>query len=312
MVSKKPTTGSCNQTHNTITSIVAHLLVIMRHVDTTLPMKSPLFTIRPQRSIWQFDWQELWQFRDLFYFLVWRDVKVKYKQTVIGVAWALFQPLVTMVIFSVFFGHLADIPSDGVPYPIFVYTGLLFWILFSSSLSAISMSFVGNQNIITKIYFPRIILPSASVLTNVVDFAISSLILVGLMIYYGFAPTILGVVLLPLLLFITIFSALGIGLLLASLNVKYRDVQFVLPFFIQLLIFVAPVIYPVSIVSEPYQWLLGLNPMAGVIDTARATLLGQVEVNGTLLLTSFISTLIFVIIGYLYFRSVERHFADVI
>jgi lipopolysaccharide transport system permease protein len=262
--------------------------------------------------MWQFDWHELWQFRDLFYFLVWRDVKVKYKQTVIGIAWAVFQPLVTMVIFSVFFGRLAKIPSDGIPYPIFVYTGLLFWILFSSSLSAVSTSFVGNQNIITKIYFPRIILPSASILTNLVDFAISSIILIGLMIYYGFTPTLLGVVLLPLLLLITIFSALGIGLLLASLNVKYRDVQFVLPFFIQILIFVAPVIYPVSIVSESYRWILGLNPMAGVIDTARATLLGQGEVSVDLLLMSFVSTVLFTIIGYLYFRSVERYFADVI
>jgi lipopolysaccharide transport system permease protein len=275
-------------------------------------MSAPLIVIKPRRSLWQFDWTEIWQFRDLFYFLMWRDLKVKYKQTIIGVAWAVFQPLVTMLIFTIFFGKLANMPSDGIPYPIFVYTGLLFWILFSSSLSAVSGSFVGNQNIVTKIYFPRIILPSASVLTNLVDFAISSVILVGLMVYYGFAPSLLGFALLPLLILITMFSALGVGLLFASLNVKYRDVQFVLPFFIQLLIFVAPVIYPASIIGEQYQWLLGINPMAGVIDTARATLLNQDTINGALLLTSSIATVVYSTVGYMYFRSVEQYFADVI
>ena len=268
--------------------------------------------IRPKNKWWQLDWKEIWLFRDLFYFLTWRDVKVKYKQTIVGVAWAVFQPFVTMVIFTVFFGKLAKMPSDGVPYPIFVYSGLLFWTLFASSLSDISNSFVGNERIITKIYFPRIILPVSSIFTNMVDFLISSAIFVGMMIYYGFTPSLVGVLLIPVLILMTIFSTLGIGLLYGSLNVKYRDVRYILPFFIQLLIFITPVIYPVSIVSEKYRWILGLNPMAGVIDAVRAGLLGTKEIDWLLLGVSALSMTFFCLLGYFYFKKVERYFADVI
>lgn len=268
--------------------------------------------IRPKNKWWQFDWKEIWLFRDLFYFLTWRDVKVKYKQTIVGAAWAIFQPFVTMIVFTVFFGKLAKMPSDGIPYPIFVYSGLLFWVLFSSSLSEISNIFVNNERIITKVYFPRIILPVASIFTNMVDFIIANFILIAMMIFYGFAPSLIGLFILPLLIVMTIFSTLGIGLLLASLNVKYRDVRYILPFFIQILIFITPVIYPVSIISEKYRWILGLNPMAGVIDAARAGILGVREIDWLLLGVSFISMVVYCLAAYIYFKKTERYFADVI
>lgn len=268
--------------------------------------------IKPKNKWWRFDWKELWLFRDLFYFLTWRDVKVKYKQTVIGVAWAVFQPLITMVVFTVFFGKLAQMPSDNIPYPIFVYSGLLFWTLFSSSLSNVSSSFVGNENIITKIYFPRVILPISSILTNVVDFFIATIILIIMMFYYNYTPTIIGILIIPVLLIMTILTTLGVGLLLASINVKYRDVRYVLPFFIQLLIFITPVIYPTSLVSDKYRWILGLNPMSGIIDAARSGILGYREIDWLLLIVSFASMIVYCVIGFIYFRKVERYFADII
>lgn len=268
--------------------------------------------IRPKNKWWQLNWKELWQFRDLFYFFTWRDVKVKYKQTFVGAAWAIFQPFITMIVFAVFFGRLVKVPSDGVPYPIFVYVGLLFWTLFSNSLAEVSNTFVANEKIITKIYFPRIILPISAILNNIVDFIIAMAILVGMMFYYGFVPTLEGLLVLPVLVLMTVFSTLGIGLLYGSLNVKYRDVRYILPFFIQLLLFITPVIYPVSIVGEKYRWVLGLNPMSGVIDMARSGLLGNNEMDWILLGASALSMFFYCIIGYLYFKKVERYFADVI
>ena len=268
--------------------------------------------IKPKNKWWQFDWKEIWLFRDLFYFLTWRDVKVKYKQTFIGALWAIFQPFMTMVVFTVIFGKFAKMPSDGIPYPIFVYTGLIFWTLFSSSLSHASNTFMENQQIVTKVYFPRIILPVSSVITNIVDFLIASIILVGMMIYYQYLPSFWGLVIFPLLIIMTIFSTLGIGLLFGSLNVKYRDVRFILPFFIQLLIFITPVIYPVSMVSEKFRWILGLNPMSGVIDTARVSILGVGQIDWLLLGVSAISMVVYCLLGYFYFKKVERYFADVI
>lgn len=268
--------------------------------------------IKPKNKWWELNWKEIWLFRDLFYFLTWRDIKVKYKQTVIGAAWAIFQPIVTMVVFTVIFGKLAKMPSDGIPYPIFVYTGLVFWTLFSSGLSHASSTFMENERIVTKVYFPRIILPVSSIITNIVDFIIASVILIGMMIYYHYVPSLWGLAIFPLLIVMTIFSTLGIGLLFGSLNVKYRDVRFVLPFFIQLLIFITPVIYPISIVSERFRWILGLNPMAGVIDTARVGILGVGHINWLLLGISAISMVIYCLLGYFYFKKVERYFADVI
>lgn len=268
--------------------------------------------IKPKNKWWQFDWKEIWQFRDLFYFFTWRDVKVRYKQTAIGVLWAIFQPFITMVVFTVFFGGLAKMPSDGVPYPIFVYVGLLFWTLFSTGLSQASDSFVQNEKIVTKVYFPRVILPVSSIITSVIDFLVASLILIGMMAWYHYMPSPLGILLVPVLLVMTIFSTMGIGLLFSSLNVKYRDVRFVLPFFIQLLMFLTPVIYPVSIAPLGYRWLLGLNPMSGVIDTARSLLLGAAPINWSLLGVSVVSMLVYCIFGYFYFKKTEQYFADVI
>ncbi len=268
--------------------------------------------IRPKNKWWQQNLKEVWIFRDLFYFLTWRDIKVKYKQTFIGALWAIFQPFITMVIFSIFFGKFAKIPSDGIPYPIFVYTGLIFWTLFSTGLTHSSNTFIENERIVTKVYFPRIILPVSSIITNIVDFFVAGFILVGMMIYYGFVPNWPVLFVFPLLILMTIFSTLGIGLLFASLNVKYRDIRFVLPFFIQLLIFVTPIIYPISIVDERYRLILGLNPMAGVISTARTCILNSGSVDWVLLGISAISMVIYCLLGYFYFKKVERYFADII
>jgi lipopolysaccharide transport system permease protein len=267
--------------------------------------------IRPKKTFSLNDIRELWQYRELMYFFTWRDLKVRYKQTAIGVAWALFQPFVTMVVFSVFFGALAKMPSDGVPYPIFVYVGLLNWQFFSSALSDTSNCLVGNQAIITKVYFPRLILPISSVLTKLVDFFIAAIILVGLMFYYHYTPHLLGLLVLPLLLFISFLAAIGGGLFLASVNVKYRDVRYVLPFFIQILMFLTPVIYPASIAGK-YSWILAINPMTGVIKAAQAAILGNAPINWFLLLISFIVCVILFIFGIIFFKKTERYFADII
>lgn len=267
--------------------------------------------IKPKKIFNFSDLKEVWNYRELLYFFTWRDLKVRYKQTAIGVLWAVFQPFITMVVFTIFFGGLLKIPSDGVPYPIFVYTGLLFWQFFSSALSDTSNVLITNQAIITKVYFPRLLLPLSSVMTKFIDFAIASVILVGMMIYYGYTPNILGLLIIPLLLLITFMASVGLGLFLASINVKYRDVRYVLPFFIQILMFITPVIYPAGIAGK-YSWLLALNPMMGVIQSARASLLGTTVLNFTLIGISFISTFCLLLIGIYTFKKTERYFADII
>ena len=267
--------------------------------------------IKPKKVLSVEDFWEVWRYRELLYFFTWRDFKVRYKQTAIGILWAVFQPFMTMVVFSLFFGTLLKVPSDGVPYPIFVYTGLLFWQFFSTALADTSNVLIVNQSIITKVYFPRLILPLSSVATKLVDFAISAVILVGMMIYYGYTPHITGIIILPLLLIITFMAAVGGGLFLAAVNVKYRDVRYALPFFIQILLFLTPVIYPASIAGK-YSWLLALNPMMGVIQNARAALLGTAPINWLLILISFVATAVLLVIGTIYFKKVERYFADII
>jgi len=274
-------------------------------------MSTSITVIRPKKIFHFSDLKELWNYRELLYFFTWRDLKVRYKQTIIGAGWAIFQPLITMAVFTVFFGKLAGIPSDGVPYPIFVYVGLLFWQFFSGALSDTSSVLISNQSIITKVYFPRLILPISSVMTKLVDFAIAALILVGLMFYYGYTPHLGGILLLPLLLLITFMAAVGGGLVLAAINVKYRDVRYALPFFIQMLLFVTPVIYPASIAGE-YSKLLALNPMMGVIQNARAALLDTAPINWTLIGISFVACLILLTIGIYIFKKVERYFADLV
>lgn len=275
-------------------------------VDTT-----PTTIYRPKKTFSIEDLREIWRYRELLYFFTWRDLKVRYKQTIIGAAWAILQPFITMVVFTIFFGKLAQIPSDSVPYPIFVYVGLLFWQFFSSALSETSSVLISNQSIITKVYFPRLILPLSAVLTKFVDFAIASIILLGMMIYYGYLPHLGGFFLVPILLIITFMAAVGVGLFLAAINVKYRDVRYALPFFIQILLFLTPVIYPASIAGK-YSWLLALNPMTGVIQSARAALLGTTPINWLLLGISFTACLVVLVIGTIYFKKVERYFADVL
>ena len=267
--------------------------------------------IRPRKTFSLKDIKELWQYRELLYFFSWRDLKVRYKQTAIGVAWAVLQPFITMVVFSVFFGKLAGIPSDGVPYPIFVYTGLLFWQFFSDALSETSNSLVANKSIITKVYFPRLILPISSVITKFIDFLIASSILVLMMFYYGYTPFVSGLWILPFLLLITFMASTGLGLFLSAVNVKYRDVRYALPFFIQLLLFVTPVIYPASIAGK-YSKILALNPMTGVVQSARAALLGTTPINWILLLISSVACFIILLVGIAYFKKVERFSADII
>jgi lipopolysaccharide transport system permease protein len=267
--------------------------------------------IRPKKTFSLNDIRELWLYRELLFFFTWRDLKVRYKQTAIGVAWALFQPFITMVVFSVFFGKLAKMPSDGVPYPIFVYVGLLIWQFFSGALTDTSNCLITNQSIVTKVYFPRLILPISSVLTQMVDFFIAAFILVAMMFYYHYTPHLLGLLILPLLLLITFFAAVGGGLFLASINVKYRDVRYILPFFIQILLFVTPVIYPPSIAGK-YSWILAINPLTGVIKAAHSAILGNAPINWFLLTMSFISTAILFIIGIIFFKKTERYFADII
>lgn len=272
---------------------------------------SSITVIRPKKTFSSADLWEIWRYRELLFFFVWRDLKVRYKQTAVGVAWAIFQPFMAMVVFSVFFGRLAHIPSDGVPYPIFVYTGLLFWQFFSSSLGDVSGSLITNQSIVTKVYFPRLILPLAVIMTNLVDFLVASTVLVVLMFYYGFMPHLSGLLVLPLLLFITFLAALGGGLFLASINVKYRDVRYILPYFLQMLLFITPVIYPSSIAGA-YSWVLAINPMTGVIKAARAAVLGTEPINWLLLALSFIAVSILLAIGVMMFKKMERYFADII
>lgn len=268
--------------------------------------------IKSQKGWLRIDFKELWHYRELAYFFVWREIKIRYKQTVVGVAWAVFKPLTTMLIFTFFFGRFAKMPSDGIPYPVFVYIGLLFWDYFSFGLSHSSDSMVANSNIIQKVYFPRLIIPISSSLIGLVDFAIASIVLIGIMLYYHYIPSIYGILYLPFLLFMTFLSSVGLGCYLASINVKYRDVRYVIPFFLQIFMFITPVIYPVSMVGSKFKWVLALNPMAGVIETARAVILGTRNVDWYILSVSAVISIGLFIFGIFYFRKTENYFADII
>jgi len=258
------------------------------------------------------DLQELWNYRELFYFLAWRDIKVRYRQTAFGVLWAILQPLLTMVVFTVFFGRVAGIAPAGIPYPIFSYLGLLFWQLFSNSLTNASDSFVANAKLVQKVYFPRLVLPISSTLVSLVDFLAATVVFAGLLIYYRIVPTPLGILLLFPAIVITMLAASGLGLVFATMNVKFRDVKYALPFFTQLLMFLTPVIYPVTLIPEKFRFLLSLNPMTGVIETMRAAFLGLGQVSWLTLGISLGISLILVFIGYFYLYRSESEFADVI
>lgn len=282
----------------------------MRPAALSLPDK-PLVSIRPDQLRFAFNVRELWVYRELLVFLVWRDIKVRYKQTLLGAAWAILQPLLTTLVFTLFFGVLAGVGSDGVPYPVFAYAGLLPWTFFANSVTQSSNSLVGNANLITKVYFPRIIIPSAAVGAGLVDFAIAFVVLVGLMIYYRVSVT-WGALMLPVLaLHLTLFS-IAIGMWLSALNVKYRDIRFVLPFLIQLWMFVSPVIYPASMIPEQWRWLMLLNPLTGIVENFRAALFVQKQFEWVSLGISMASTVLMLLYSIYSFRRMEKHFADVI
>lgn len=254
---------------------------------------------------------DFWKYRELFYFLAWRNIKVRYKQTVLGIAWALVQPVFNMIVFTVLFGKFAKLPTDGVPHPIFYFSALLPWTYFAGTLNFSGNSLVNDHNLITKVYFPRAILPASAAISGLVDFCIGWVLLIGMLAYYQIVPT-WQLLLWPFLVILLLALSLGVSLILAALNVKYRDVKYVVPFAIQFLLFATPVIYPMSMIPERYQLLLSLNPLSGIIETFRASLIPHREIDWFMLGMSSLLTLLFVVVGAMYFRSTERMFADVI
>lgn len=268
--------------------------------------------ITPKRK-WLFvDLKEIWRYRELFYIFAWRDIKIKYKQTILGILWVVFQPIVSMTVFTVFFGKLAKIPSGNLPYALFVLSGLVFWNYFSNSLSYASDSMVANEGIIKKVYFPKIVLPLSSVVTSLVDFSINLIVLIVIALILGFVPQIWIVVIIPIAVVLTALTAIGLGLFLASVNAKYRDVRYILPFFIQLLLFLTPIIYPLSIVSEKNKYLMALNPMTTVIESVRWIFSGTFLLNYTQVIISLVSVMLILFIGIWYFHKTEQFFADVV
>ena len=271
----------------------------------------PLLHIEPSRGWPRLELRELYHYRELLYFLVWRDIKVRYKQTVLGAAWAIIQPFFTMVVFSLFFGQLAKIPSEGVPYPIFTYAALVPWTFFANGLSQSANSLVGSSNLITKVYFPRLVIPAATVVSGIVDFAVAFVVLLGMMLFYGIGPT-WNVVWLPLFIMLALVTALGVGLWLSALNVEYRDVRYVVPFLVQFWLFATPIAYPSSLLSEPWRMLYGLNPMVGVVEGFRWALLGTETAPRPMILVSALAALAILAGGIVYFRRMEDTFADVV
>jgi lipopolysaccharide transport system permease protein len=267
--------------------------------------------IRPSKGWRALNFREIWEYRELLYFLVWRDVKVRYKQTALGAAWAILQPLLATVIFTVFFGRLANIPSDGVPYPLFAFTAMLPWQIFAHALGESGNSLVANQHLITKVYFPRVLIPTAAVLAGLVDFAIAFLVLLAMLLYFQVMPGI-AILMLPLFVALAIATALAVGLWLSALNVKYRDVRYTLPFLTQIWFFLTPVVYPSSQLPEPWRTLYGINPMAGVVEGFRWAMLGVQPGSTSLMIVSVLTVVALLIGGMLYFRRVERTFADVV
>jgi len=265
---------------------------------------------RPRRGALGISLSELWSYRDLLYFFAWKEVKIRYKQTVLGGAWAVIQPLVTMIVFTLVFGGLVKMPSDGVPYAVFSYSGLILWTYFSMSLAHSSGSLLSNANLLSKIYFPRILLPLSSCLVGLIDYVIASSILVVLLVYFHISATA-WILLVPLPLVLCFLLASGIGFWLSAASVKYRDVSYAVPFFVQVLLFASPVIYPVSIVSGRYSTLLSLNPLSGIMTNQRAFILGSGADWGSLAIATIVTLLVFVL-GLMYFQRYEKEFADVI
>jgi len=279
--------------------------------ETEIGVTLPFLRIEPSHGWVSLKLHELWEYRELLYFLIWRDIKVRYKQTVLGAAWAIIQPFFTMVVFSLFFGKLARMPSDGIPYPVFTYAALVPWTFFAYGLNQSAASLVSNAHLISKVYFPRLVIPISSVLSGAVDFVLAFGLLLGIMLYYGIVPT-WHVIWLPLLLLLAFVTALGVGLWLSALNVQSRDVRYTIPFLTQFWLFATPIAYPSSLLSEPWRTLYGINPMAGVVEGFRWALLGTQTAPGPIVLVSASAALGIFISGLFYFRRMEQTFADVI
>ena len=271
----------------------------------------PVLRIEPSRGWVSLRLRELWEYRELLYFLTWRDIKVRYKQTVLGAAWAIIQPFFTMVVFSLFFGRLAGIPSDGVPYPIFSFTALVPWTFFANGLNQSSNSLVGSADLIKKVYFPRLAVPIATVLSGVVDFVLAFVVLMGMMLYYGVVPTI-NTLWLPFFFLLALVTSLGIGLWFSALNVEFRDVRYTVPFLTQVWMFSTPIAYPSSLLSEPWRTLYGLDPMVGVIEGFRWALLGTDTAPGPIIIVSSFAAMALLVGGAFYFRRMEKTFADLV
>jgi lipopolysaccharide transport system permease protein len=281
-------------------------------MDARSQSPRPQRLIRPSSGLPALRLGELWRYRELIYFLTWRDIKVRYRQTILGVAWAIIQPFMTMVVFSIFFGELAGVPSDDIPYPIFAYTALIPWTFFATGLNQASNNIIGGASLIRNIYFPRLALPIASVFGAVPDMVIAMSILLGMMVVYSLYPSAVALVLLPVFLALAFLTALGVGFWLSALNVQYRDIRFAVPFVIQFWFFATPIAYPASLLDQPWRTLYGLNPMVGVIEAFRWSLLGSGEPPGPMVLVSALVTLTVFVSGLYYFRHMEKSFADVI
>lgn len=285
-----------------------------QQISTLIPVSKgqlPHLRIEASRGFVPLKVRELWEYRELLYFLIWRDIKVRYKQTALGVLWAIIQPVLTMVVFSVFFGKLGKLPSDGIPYPVFSFAALVPWTLFSNGLTQATSSLVASSNLIKKVYFPRLIIPVATVLAGVIDFLLAFAVLLLMMLYYGIVPTI-NTLWLPAFLLMTVVASLAVSVWLSALNVEYRDVKYVIPFLTQVWLFATPIAYSSSLLSEPWRTVYGLNPMVGVVEGFRWALLGTNTNPGTMTFVSAGTAVILLISGAFYFRRMERTFADVI
>jgi lipopolysaccharide transport system permease protein len=271
----------------------------------------PKLIIENRSGFFELDWSALWEHRELLYLLVWRDIKVRYKQTAIGVSWVILQPLITMLIFTAIFGYMAKMPSDGVWYPAFTLAALLPWTYFSQAITRSGGSLVSNANLVSKIYFPRLLLPLANIVAPLVDLGLSLIVLFGLFAYAGI-PLTWKVITLPVFILLAMLTAMGLSLFVSAMNVRYRDVGHAIPFLVQILMFVSPIVYPVSLVPEQWRLLYSLNPMAGVIEGFRWALLGKALPDLMMMSASFLVLLVVVLAGMMYFRQMERRFADVI
>ena len=280
--------------------------------DSNNQLAQPYLRIEPSKGWVSLKLNELWEYRELLYFLTWRDIKVRYKQTVLGAAWAIIQPFMSMIVFTLFFGGLADIPSDGVPYPIFNYTALVPWTFFATALGASSNSLVGNSNLIKKVYFPRLVIPISTTLAGVVDFLLAFSVLILMMVYFGIVPT-LNVVFLPIFLLLAFMTSLGVGLWLSAMNVQFRDVRYTIPFLTQLWLFITPIVYPSSLIeNDTLRAIYSINPLVGVVEGFRWALLGTDTAPTLVIIPSFFAALALLLSGAYYFRRMEKTFADVV